>query len=246
MIQLHAMKKLPIFLSTLLILFIITTSYSFAQTKKPSPTLTPEASESAELKTIEKIKEMVADKVSKLNLVEKRGFVGTVQDTSNTQITVQDTKGKKRFIDIDELTKFQESIGSTKTFGISDISKGDRLSFVGNYNKDTERLLARFVTKTSSIPEYIHGEVTEVDAKEFTIIITTAKNEKYTIDIERSTTTKSYEEEDGVQKSGFSQVEVGEKIIAVGFPAEDEENRLSASRILHFVVEDTTTESDSQ
>jgi hypothetical protein len=240
MIQLHAMKKLSLFLCLIIIFFGLTTSLSYAQTKKPSPTLTPEASESAELKTIEKIKEMVADKVSKLNLVEKRGFIGTVQDTSNTQITVQDTQGKKRFVDIDELTKFQESIGSTKTFGISDISKGDRLSFVGNYNKDTERLLARFVTKTSSIPQYVQGEVTEVDEKGFTITVTTAKNEKYIIDIERATTTKSYEPNEGVQKSGFSQVEVGERIIAVGFPDEDEKNRISGTRILHFIETSTT------
>lgn len=237
------MKKLPVFLLLITLLFTLSAP-SFAQTKTVSPTLTPEASESAELKTIEKIKEMVADKVSKLNLVEKRGFVGIVQDTSNTQISVQDIQGKKRFIDIDELTKFQDSIGSSKTFGISDIKKGDRLSFVGNYNKDTERLLARFVTKTASIPQYIQGEVTEVDAKAFTIIITTAKNEKYTVDIEKSTTTKSYEAEDGVQKSGFSQVEVGEKIIAVGYPSDDEENRLSATRILHFIPETTSPEKE--
>lgn len=227
------MRKLP-YLLTLLV--IIASHFSFiASAQAKSPTATPEASEEAELKTIEKIKEMVADKVSKLNLVEKRGFVGVVQDTSNTQITVQDIHGKKRFVDIDELTKFQDSIGSSKTFGISDITKGNRLAFVGNYNKDTERLLARFVTKTSSIPQYIQGTVTAVDDDEYTITVTTNKNEKKTVDIEKSTTTKQYSHEDGVQKSGFSQIEEGEKILVVGFPDEDDSTRLSASRILHFV-----------
>lgn len=245
MVQLHTMKKLPFYISILTLPFLFNTTIAVAQTKV-TPTLTPEASESAELKTIEKIKEMVADKVSKLNLVEKRGFVGTVQDTSNTQITVQDTQGKKRFVDIDELTKFQDSIGSSKTFGISDIKKGDRLSFVGNYNKDTERLLARFITKTASIPQFIYGEVTETDAKAFTITITTSKNEKFTADIEKSTTTRSYESTEGAQKSGFSQVEAGEKIIIVGFPSDEEENRISATRILHFVeASSTNTETNN-
>jgi hypothetical protein len=212
----------------ILTLSVSVSSNVFAQTPN-------ESSESAELKTIEKIKEMVADKVSKLNLVEKRGFIGIVQDTSNTQIIAQDIHGKKRFVDIDELTKFQDSIGSSKTFGISDISKGDRLAFVGNFNKDSERLLARFVTKTSSIPQYIQGTVTAVDSKEFTITVTDKKNEKTVVDIERSTSTKSYEEEDGVQKSGFSDIEVGETVLVVGFADEDDTERISASRILHFV-----------
>lgn len=234
MVQLHTMKKLPAIFFIFTILLSQATSLSFAQTKTPAPTATPEASESAELKTIEKIKEMVADKVSKLNLVEKRGFVGIVQDTSTTQITVQDIHGKKRFVDIDELTKFQDSIGSTKTFGISDISKGNRLAFVGNYNKDTERLLARFVTKTSSIPESVQGTVSAIDDEEFTITVTTQDNKKKVVDIERSTTTKQYLEGEGVQKSGFSQIAVGEKVIAVGFPNEDDTSRLAASRVLHF------------
>ncbi|HRN96316.1 MAG TPA: hypothetical protein PLD54_02625 [Candidatus Levybacteria bacterium] len=242
------MKKLPLILCFFSLFISHFPAVVSAQTKTPAPSATPEASAEAELKTIEKIKEMVADKVSKLNLVEKRGFVGVVQDTSNTQITVQDIHGKKRFVDIDELTKFQDSIGSSKTFGISDITKGNRLAFVGNYNKDTERLLARFVTKTVSIPEYVQGTVTEVDDDEFTITVTTQKNEKKMVDVERSTTTKVYDSEEGVQKSGFSQIEVGEKILVVGFPNEDDTTRLSASRILHFIQTEesssTTTEQE--
>jgi len=226
------MKYSSLFLC-LLIIFTSVSPITYAQTKK-TPT-EAEASESAEIKTIERIKEMVADKVSKLNIVEKRGFIGVVQDTSNTQITAQDIHGKKRFVDIDELTKFQDSIGSSKTFGISDVKKGDRLAFVGNYNKDSERLLARFVTKTSSIPQYIQGTVTAIDKKEFTITVTDNNSDKKIVDIERSTTTRSYDQEDGVQKSGFSDIAVGERALVVGFADEDDENRISASRILHFL-----------
>ncbi len=231
------MKKL-LAITLLSLLLTVQTGTVFATNNSTSKS---EATDSAELKTIEKIKEMVADKVSKLNIIEKRGFIGIVQDTSNTQITVEDIHGKKRFIDIDELTKFQESIGSSKTFGISDIEKGDKLSFVGQFNKDTERLLARFVTYTTSIPEYINGTVTDVDNKEFTITVTTLKNKKVTVDIERSTNTRSYDSKDGMQKSGFSQIVVGEKILVVGFPDEEEEDRYSASRILHFIKPELTT-----
>ncbi len=211
-----------------------------AASPTPKPTETKEASDEAEIKTIEKIKDMVADKVSKLNLVEKRGLIGEVTDTSTTQITVKDIAGKKRFIDIDELTKFQDSIGSSKTFGISDIKKGDRLAFVGQYNKDTERLLARFVTKTVSIPSYIHGTVDSVDEAEFQIVVVDKNGKKMTVDIERSTVTTSYESENGSQKSGFSKIEIGQRVIVAGFPDADTANIIAASRILHFIEASTT------
>lgn len=225
---------------TLLTLLIAHTGTIFATSEES------QASNSAEMKTIEKIKEMVADKVSKLNIIEKRGFIGTVQDTSNTQITVQDLHGKKRFIDIDELTKFQESIGSSKTFGISDVQKGDRLAFVGQYNTETERLLARFVTKTDSIPQHIDGIVTSIDDDEFIITVTTEKKEKILIDIERSTDTRSYDAKEGMQDSGFSQIKTGEKVLIVGFPDEKEENRFSASRVLHFLSPQPDTPSPTE
>lgn len=234
------MKKFVAILSITLLLTVPTsTIFATGSTQK-------EATNEAEMNTIEKIKEMVADKVSKLNIIEKRGFIGTVQDTSNTQITVLDLHGKKRFIDIDELTKFQESIGSSKTFGISDIEKGERLAFVGQYNTETERLLARFVTTTGSIPQYIHGEVTAIDNKAFTFTVTTEDGKKNIIDIERSTDTRSYAAEEGMQDSGFSQVKVTEKILVVGFPVQDKENRFSASRVLHFVQADESTAKDTE
>lgn len=215
------MKKLFFSLLLLSTLTTLCTPSALALTATPTPKTkitpttqpenTPKASQEAELKTIEKIKEMVADKVSKLKLVEKRGFIGTVTDTSTTQIVTQDLSGKRRMVDIDELTKFQDSIGSSKTFGISDIKKGDRLSFVGQYNKDSERLLARFVTKTTSIPVYTEGMVTSIDLKNFQLTVTTKDNKKKTVDVERSTLAKSYEKEAGEQKSGFSKIEEGQK-----------------------------------
>ena len=104
------MQKTTYIILALILFSISVVTPALAVTKTPTPTTEEkdsQASESAELKTIERIKEMVADKVSKLNLVEKRGIVGTVTDTSTTQIVVQDLQNNKRFIDIDELTKFQ-------------------------------------------------------------------------------------------------------------------------------------------
>lgn len=230
------MKKIITYIIIVLIVLQMP-GVSFAATPTPTgSTATPKASEEAELKTIEKIKEMVADKVSKLKIVDKRGFIGKVTDTSTTQITANDSQGTKRFVDIDELTKFQESIGSSKTFGISDIKKGDTLAFIGLYNKDTERLLARFVTKAASVPQFVEGKILSVDTENFQFTVLTNSGEKKKVDVLRSTTTKSFNPEDGEQKSGFSKLETGEFVVVSGYPDDDDKSLFSASRVLHLRV----------
>jgi len=231
------MKKV---ICTILLLFMAIHQPALAITKTPTPTSkptaekTPEASEEAELDTIQKIKEMVANKVSKLNLVEKRGILGTVKETSTTQITIETIEKTQRFIDIDELTKFQESLGSSKSFGISDIKKGDTLGFIGLYNKDTRRLLARFVTKANSIPVNIQGIVSEKDATEFTLTVVTEDGKKRLVDVQTSTKSYLYTDEEGEAKSGFTKIQIGQRVIVAGFEDADDKETLNASRITHF------------
>src|ERR1035437_9874018 len=67
---------------------------------------------------LEKVANEIASKTAQLNLVEKRGIIGTVTDSSGTQITLSDLNGNIRFVDVDELTKFSSS--SSKSYGISD------------------------------------------------------------------------------------------------------------------------------
>lgn len=228
------MTKLTMFKITLIIMLIATQHSAFAvsptPTLKPSPTV---SRESEELKKIEKIKELVASKVAELKLVEKRGILGKVSDVSNTQITALDHKKNLRIIDIDELTRFQAPEKSS-AFGISDIKVGEQLSFIGLYNKETEKLLARFVTRISSIPIYFEGEVSRKDSDDFALGAVDRDGTEKTIDIEKSTKTQSYTKSDGLLKSGFSKIEVGERILVIGFPSLSQKDRISASRIIYF------------
>src|SRR3990167_5837024 len=86
----------------------------------------------------------IASRVAQLNLVEKRGIIGKVTEATNTQITLSDIKGDTRFVDVDELTKFS-SPNAKGTFGISDITKDATVGILGLYNKESRRILARFV-----------------------------------------------------------------------------------------------------
>lgn len=230
------MKKVLVIIAAITLL---TTQTAYAVKSTPTPTekattQDDSASDSADMSTIEKIKEMVASKISKMNLIEKKGILGTVKEVTNTQITIETTKKTQQFIDIDELTKFEDSMGSSKTFGISDVKPGDQLAFIGNYNKETHRLLARFITKADTIPLNYEGVVTDKDTRNYNITIIQDNGTKKTISIESSTKTYSYDPNDGELKSGFSKIEIGKRIIVVGFQDPTDKDTISATRILFF------------
>lgn len=174
----------------------------------------------------------IASRVAQLKLVEKRGIIGKVSDATNTQITITDPQGNTRFIDVDELTKFSNP--STKNaFGISDITKGMTVGILGLYNKESRRILARFVN-TIAPPSIVHGGVSAIDNKNYSLVITTEEGKQLTIDVENFTKTYSYTQKDGLIKSGFSKIKENYNIIAIGVLNKNDENRLTATRITFF------------
>ena len=173
----------------------------------------------------------IASRVAQLKLVEKRGIIGTVTNATNTQITIQDIKDNTRFVDVDELTKFSSSKSKT-AFGISDITKGTSLGILGLYNKESRRILARFVTVVS-IPTVVRGGVSGIDDKNFTLDVT-ADGKKLIIDIDYTTITYSYTSLGGYIKSGFSKIKEGYSIVAIGSLDPKNENKISASRVVIF------------
>src|SRR3989344_4190235 len=174
----------------------------------------------------------IASRVAQLKLVEKRGIVGTVTNATNTQITLSDTQNNTRFVDVDELTKFS-SPKSKSAFGISDITKGTTLGILGLYNKESRRILARFVTVVS-FPEVIRGGVALVDDKNFTVDILTLDGKRFAIDIDYTTTTYSFTPIGGYIRSGFSKIKEGYSIIATGSLDPKNENKITADRVVIF------------
>lgn len=227
-------------LSFLFIIFLVSGNIpATAQTKTPtpSPSTTPTKStvptDSEALEKIQRIKDIVASKVAELNLVEKRGIIGRITESSSTQITVKDLRGNKRIIDIDELTKF-EGKDKDDELGVSDLKKNINYSFIGIYNKDTRRLLARVISESTTIPVNIDGVVTAINEDEFQIEVVDEEGNKKNVDIERSTKTSTYNEDDELVKSGFSQIQLNERVMIVGFTDTDDDTLISASRVIHF------------
>lgn len=187
------------------------------------------ASVSAQTVNLDEFKDRIASQVAKLKLVEKRGIVGVVASLSQTQITLTDTKDETRFVDVDELTKFE---GKANDFGISDIKEGQALGVLGLYNKQSRRLLARVVTELT-IPKFINGVVESKNEDNFTVTIVDARDKVYIADYERTTITFSYTKEDGLQRSGFTEIKPEQNAI-VSFSNNNEQTRISADRILIF------------
>lgn len=201
---------------------------------------------------IDELKNKVASKVASLKLVEKRGVIGTVTSASPTEIVLSDINGNQIDIDVDELTNF--SSDQKSSFDISDIKKSMQISVLGLYNKDSQRLLARFV-QDYTIPIFIPGVIASKDAKNFTVNLSTSDHTSYTVDIEDVTKTLLYSDE-SFDESGFSKIPTLVNAVVVGFPNPKEKNGISASRILIFpntprdpkiqIVQDQNSTSSSQ
>ena len=217
-------------LTILFILLVLFPGISFAQTKTPARAL-PTSEEIQKIKgRVDELKDKVASRVAQLKLVERRGIVGVVEGVSDTQITITDLNDKTRIIDVDELTKF--SSVDDNSYGISDIKKGSMLSTLGLYNKESQRLLARFVNEIN-IPLFLVGVISEKDDKGFTVTLSTEDGTNYIVDIERVTKSFAYDE-GKLSVSGFSKIEIKENAIVLGYEDTKEKNRLTASRIITF------------
>lgn len=217
------------------ILFLcIAVSHAFAVS--PTPTDQSKPTEEAKVNSlneqINNLKDKIASRVAQLNLVDKRGITGTVTEVKDTQVTLLDPQQKKRIIDIDEITKFS-SPSAKSSFGISDIEKGNVISIIGLYNKQTRRVLARFVEASVS-PIFITGVISDTDADDFTISVLDNQGTITIVDIEKLTKTNTYTEEDDIVKSGFSKLSPGNRVVISGYADDKEKNRLTGIRILQL------------
>lgn len=210
------------------ILFFLLVSPVGAQTATPSPT----SSQPTMVDQITDLKDRIASRVAQLKLVDKRGIVGVVQSTTSTQITMEDINNNTRFVDVDEITKFS-SPSASGTFGISDLTKGTKISVLGLYNKQSRRITARFIA-VDTFPTSLSGQVSSVDAKEFTFKIASEDGSQTTIDVENVTKTSVYTKKTEMEKAGFSRIEVGQRVFVTGFPDKKEKFRMVATRIIIF------------
>lgn len=216
------MQKLLIII--LISILALTISVVKSETHAATPA-TPTASQTL----LEKLGDEIASKTAQLNLVEKRGIIGVVTDSSTAQITLNDSNNNTRFVDVDELTKFSSDDNSS--FGISDVKKGMTLGVLGLYNKQSRRILARDINVETAFPTIIFGEIAVIDKVNFELTVVKANGGKAIIEIQDIT--KSYTFLDGsLTKSGFSKVQTMQAISITGFPDKQDSSKILASEII--------------
>ncbi len=228
------MKKIIFLISIILLCDSFTTiAAAVSPTLTPVQTASPTVNETLNEKLntqINQLKDKIASRVSELNLVEKRGVTGIVAETSTNKITLTDILGNTKIIDIDEITKFA-SASAKSTFGLSDLTKGTKINTIGLYNKQSKRILARFIT-TAINPVFLSGTISDIDIKNFTINIVSAEKKNSKIDIGTATKISLYSKEDGLTKIGFAKLNIGDRVSIVGFPDKTDPTLIIASRVV--------------
>lgn len=227
------MKKIVTIALTIVSLYIfVPNAYAAAAVQKTvTPSPAPSAASGDKLNDqINQLKEKIASRVAELNLVEKRGVIGIVAETSANQITITDIAGKNRIIDVDEITKFS-SPGVKGSFGISDLTKGTKISVLGLYNKQSKRILARFIEVTAS-PTFLSGAVSTIDPKNFIVTVISADQKETKVDIQTTTKILTQEKETGLVKYGFSKVKVTDRIFVIGSPDKKDPMLFVATRFI--------------
>lgn len=205
--------------------------------RTPTETDTPPASISAQKsiseklnKQINQLKERIASRVAELNLVEKRGIIGIVTETSDSRITVIDLNGKTRFVDVDEITKFS-SPSAKNSFGISDLTKGTKISVLGLYNKQSKQILARYI-ESYVTPVFLSGRIADLNKKNYTVTLINEDKKQPLVDIQTFTVISTHSKDEGLSKYGFSKLKIGDRVSVTGFPDKKNQELLVASRIL--------------
>lgn len=218
----------------ILVIFFFVAVPAFGATPTEEPDQTPTPTEQPRRDSlsdqINDLKNKIASRVAELNLVDKRGIIGTVQEVKNTQITITDPQEQTRIIDVDAITKFSSS-SAKSSFGISDITKGTTISVIGLYNKQSRRILARFVESTT-VPQFVSGTITDVNKPDFSFTVTDADGKKKIIDVENFTKTNTYTKDDEMVKTGFSKMTAGTRAVVTGYPSKTDTDRLTGLRIL--------------
>jgi hypothetical protein len=215
----------------IIIFFLLLLPFPFFFSKVEAQVSSTSSADQATQKAIETLKNKIASQVSSMNLEEKRGIIGVVTSTSDNAFTVTDISGNNMDVDVDEITKFSDPNNSN--FGFSDLTRGSKVSVLGLYNKETKRILARFIDAQDD-PLFLSGAVLSLDHVNYQLMLIQEGGHKQNVDIQISTKISDYEKGQGLSHYGFSKMNVGDRITVVGYLNKTDKTLLEADRIVDF------------
>ncbi|MCX6794239.1 MAG: hypothetical protein NTY06_04025 [Candidatus Gottesmanbacteria bacterium] len=210
------MKKLALIISA----FIFTTSV-YAATSTPS----------AQQK-LDTLKDRLASAATQLRQSQKRAVFGTVKVTSVSTITVSTKTNDIKIELTDNIAVFQMIKGKRTTLTTDQVTRGDEVVIFGDYDTNLDILKAQVIFIQDSIPERIFGTITAASKNDYTITIATQEGQSYIVDFETITKAFAWDPTNGIQKTSFAKLVVGDTIHVLETPEPKIANRVSAIRIL--------------
>jgi len=216
-----------IILTTLFLLIFI--SSVFGQNASSSPTIT-----NFEEKSIEKLKEKVADKVAEIRKKNNRAIAGKVIELSSKTIKIKTNDNEQYLVNLDEtLTKYFKIVGTNqKEIKFDDLEKGDYLIVSGVINDKSITANTIFVDQPFLVD---NGKIIEIDKQNYNIKVMTADKTIDTLSIETYTKQQIINIKTLViERIGFSKIIVGDYVhfVAEVKNEENKDNSYSAKKIL--------------
>lgn len=227
------MKKTAFFMA---LLTILSTPFAFVAAQTDTPEITPTISSK-----VDDLKERLATRVAELRQTTSKAIYGTVSAVTVTTLSV-DTQQKAMKIELtDDIEVIQIIRGKRTSLSTDDIDKNDIVTVTGDYDATIDILKARTIFIESTVKQIrVHGIINTVNKNNNSFTITGIDGEKYTIDVETTTKTNTWEDSE-IVKTGFSKLEEGQFVSVLGNPDTKDESFINALRILHFSMPGTTT-----
>lgn len=184
-------------------------------TATPSGSLTPTTAEDTKVK---EIRDAIKEKVNEIKeKIEKRAYVGIISQITDSTITLDNFRGKRRV----RITETTTIIGSTKKeIKANDLSLEDKVIALGIVG-DNEILEAKrviVVPKPKTVPAkrvVIFGSITAVDSKNSTITVTPTKNQDQTIEFKLEKETNLVSQADPKANLKLKDLKESQKVIVV-------------------------------
>jgi len=183
-------------------------------------------------KEVEILKEKIASKVAELRRQNFQAFSGKIVEIKKGEIEIKDYNDeKKKVLTDDLLTKYYLiKDNQKKEINFSDLKKDDYIIVSGVPTDKGISANMIFVDEKYLVD---FGKIVEKDKNEYWLKVVTLTNETISLDIEAFTkqwllNIKSLE----LERTGFSKIKEGDMIHFVAKDKKNENNRLSAQKIV--------------
>lgn len=237
-------KRLLLFLTTAG--FLVLTTWALAQegekTTSPLPDDKTATTSAVDEEKIKSLKEKLATKVAQLRENQTRGFFGELASLSKTGFTLVTRDGEIK-VRYGEDTAIYKLGTKTITAKSADLKNMLSASVIGLYDKEDGIHEAKIIL-IQTYPSYVEGEIVTVDKEEGSITLKTKKDETVQIDYEKTTKAQEYNKnEEKLAKSGLSRISSGDRIHVWATTSEEDNQKLTAERILRLPKELFTKDS---